>query len=209
VVALLPSLALAAGTAPEDRLEVQAEVGVSTGQAATLVGLGGGLREGPFTVIGAAGFGARGDWFDTGGSDRPGFGAATLQLGLDAATGPIRAGLAVLGDAVLVDAVEEGCDTERDGCRHGWFWGADGGAELGVGVQPAYGVRLSGPGTHGAGFVTFLGVQPNTRFGTLYWFTPRLDLAIYGRDADWSLHTWAGRYGLGVGLGRRLSRPAR
>ena len=188
---------------------MQGEVGVVTGQTALVAELGGGVRGGAFTVIGSAGFGARGDWFDTGASRRPGFGMGTLQLGLDGKAGGSRVGGAVLVDAVLIDAVEEGCAERGEGCRHGWFWGSDEGLEMGVGVQPAYGVRIAGTGSSGAGFVTFLGVQPNERFETLFWFTPRIDLAIYGRESDWSLHTWAGRYGLGFGLGRRLTRPPR
>jgi hypothetical protein len=199
------SLALAAGTAPEDRLEMQAEVGVVTAQPALVAGLGGGVRRGPVTLIGSAAFGARGDWFQTGASRQPGFGMGTVQLGLDGDAGASRVGLAVLADAVLIDAVEEGCGIGRSGCRHGWFWGSD--DALGLGVQPAYGMRVAGAGGSGAAFVTFLGLQPNYRFDILYWFTPRIDLAVYGRESSWSIHTWAGRYGLGVGIGRRLSRP--
>jgi hypothetical protein len=200
----LSSLAWAAGTAPEDRLELQAELGVVTARPALAVGAGGGVRERGLTVLGAAAFGARGDWFGTGSSRQPGFGLATVQLGLDTPAGSSRFGVAALVDAVLIETIEEGCG--RAGCRHGWFWGADDG--LGVGVQPAYGLRVAGAGGSGAAFATFLGVQPYFLY-TEPEVAPRLDLAVYGRTSAWSIHAWAGRYGLGFGVGRRLSAPQR
>lgn len=101
--------AFAAGTTPDDRVEIWADAGVATGQAALAFGIGAGMREGPLTLLGTAGFGGRANLFQTGVSERPGFGLATLAgaLALDKRS---AISAVLLLDAALLDTAERGKD---------------------------------------------------------------------------------------------------
>jgi hypothetical protein len=199
--------ALAAGTTPDDRVEVWSDMGLMTGQVGLAFGFGAGLHEGRLTLLGTAGVGGRGNLFKTGVSQRPGFGLASLAAGWDLEPGGTLA-LMVLLDVALLDTIEQDCGrpTRKD-CRHYLFAGTESNPELGISLQPAVGVKLGGSGTSGASFSTTIGVQPHWLYDQHYWFSPRIDLAI--GEGQWSAHAWAGRYGMAVGLGHRLSRPNR
>lgn len=202
----LSSIAHAAGTAPEDRVEVTAESGLVTRLGAVGFGLGGGFREQAFTLVATGGFGGRID-LDGGGPSQPGYGLGSLALGLDAPTEEgARMGVALLTDWVVLDTEEQGC-TPRFGCRHAWFVGTDGPPGLGIGVSPAIGARISGSGPSGARYSSTLGWQPSLVEDEFEWWVPRLDFALWSERGGYSLHAWAGRYGLGLGLGYRLFGP--
>jgi hypothetical protein len=199
--------ALAAGTTPDDRVEVWSDTGLMTGQVGLAFGFGAGLHQGGFSLLGTAGVGGRGNLFKTGVSQRPGFGIASLAAGWDLdASGALA--LVAIVDAALLDNIEQDCGrpTRKD-CRHYLFLGSEADPELGLSLQPAVGLRLGGHGSSGAAFSATLGVQPHWLYDQHFWFAPRIDLAI--GEGQWSAHAWAGRYGMAVGMGHRLSRPRR
>jgi hypothetical protein len=203
VLTLLAAPALASGTTPEDRVEVFADTGVFTGQLGVSFGVGAGLRRGVAAIRAIAGVGGRDDPLGTGASDRPGFGLGTLAVALDAPTSARgRFGLDAILDAALLDRVEQDCTDQ--GCRHQFFVPL--GLEAGVSAQPALELRVSGVGESGAGFALGLGMQPHTWKNGRVLPTPRMDLAVT-LGQDWSVHSWVGRYGGSIGVGRTLSRP--
>jgi hypothetical protein len=199
--------ALAAGTTPDDRVEVWSDMGLMTGQVGLAFGFGAGMHKRGLTLLGTAGVGVRGNLFKTGVSERPGFGMASLAAGWDLDPRGTMA-LIVLVDVALLDTIEQDCGrpTRKD-CRHYLFVGSESEPELGLSLQPAAGVRFGGQGTSGAAFSTTIGVQPHWLYDQHFWFAPRVDLAI--GEGQWSAHAWAGRYGMALGLGHRLSRPRR
>lgn len=199
--------AFAAGTTPDDRVEIWADAGVATGQAALAFGIGAGMREGPLTLLGTAGFGGRANLFQTGVSERPGFGLATLAgaLALDKRS---AISAVLLLDAALLDTAERACGAPADGaCRHRLFVGMERNPTLGISLQPAAGARISGVGASGSAFSATFAIQPHWLRENHLWFAPRLDIAAL--EGSWSAHAWAGRYGLAIGIGHRLSRPGR
>lgn len=202
VLLLATPFARAAGTAPDDRMEASVEGGVVTARGAVGFGLGGGLRRGPFTFVATGGFGGR---IDIGGSGQPGYGLGSVALGLDTDADGMRIGAVLLTDWVVLDTSEQDCSV-RFGCRHEWFVGLEVPPTLGIGVEPATGVRLSGDGPSGASWSATFAWQPSIVDDELWWFVPRLDLAVWGAADNLSVHAWAGRYGVALGLGYRLTR---
>ncbi len=200
---VLPS-SFAAGSAPEDRVEVSAETGVVTNEGAIGFGLGAGLRRGPLAVVGTAGFGGRTNFADR--PSDPGYGLGSLAVALDGDAGAMRVGLVLLTDLVVLPTAEQGCD-RLVGCRHEWFVGLETPPELGIGASPAGGLRVSGTGASGSAFALSMGLQPSIIEEELYWYLPRFDLAVWSTRNRVSIHAWGGRYGLAVGFGYRISRP--
>ncbi|MCB9689231.1 MAG: hypothetical protein H6738_11415 [Alphaproteobacteria bacterium] len=197
---LLAHAAHAAGTAPDDRLELSVESGVVTNRAALGFGLGGGVRRGPLTVVATGSFGGRLA------IEPAGYGLGSLALALDTPTaGGVRVGWLLMTDWVVLDTSEQACSA-RFGCRHEWFVGLETPPTLGVGVAPATGFRFSGTGPSGASWSVDLAWQPTYLDDDWWWFVPRLDLGVWGSRDSLSLHAFAGRYGLGLGLGYRLTR---
>ncbi|MCA9494423.1 MAG: hypothetical protein KC621_31065 [Myxococcales bacterium] len=192
--------AVASGSAPDDRVEMSLESAVVTNRMALGFGLGGGLRRGAFTAVATGSFGGR---FAM---EPAGYGLGSVALAVDAPVeGGVRIGPLLMTDWVVLDTSEQDCSA-RFGCRHAWFVGSEVPPTLGFGVAPAAGLRFSGTGPSGASWSTGVAWQPTYIDDEWWWWVPRLDVGIWGPRDSLSLHGFAGRYGIGLGLGYRLTR---
>jgi hypothetical protein len=195
----------------DGRLELVSEAGIYTSQSGVGFGLGGAARTGP-VVAGVTGVvGGRIPTFGTPISERAGIGLATVELELrfGAEPGLEPVGLVALLDAAALDPAERDCVNEQ--CRMQYFTAVPTKEPtLGLGVQPAFGLRvLGGVGGDGVHSALLLGLQPTHFYDAQVWFLPRVDLTVWRADRPWSIRWWAGRYGTAVGFGYALSSPRR
>ncbi len=208
---ILLAAATALATVPEGRTELLGDVGIMQGQLGIGAGVGAAARRGAVVALGTATVAARTALCGDGGicvlpagSRNPAAGLWTLALAADAETGSVRFGVVGLVDGAVLDVAEEGCQ-RRGGCRHE-LWVDHPRIPVGVSFAPAAGIRITGVGASGTRFATTLAVQPTERNDVTIALAPRLDL-VADLTRDLSVHWWAGRYGMVVGLGYRLSPP--
>lgn len=199
---LLALAASALAVVPEGQTDLIVDAGVMTSQLGLALGLGSGLRSGALALLGSGTFGARVDAFGQAASLNPAVSWLQATVILDQDTGSSRVGIALTLDAAILDQAEEQC-FRRQGCRHNLWLGSPR-LPVGLSYAPAASVRISGSGASGSAFALNAGLQPTIRFDNNGLLNPRLDLVLPVSEGL-SVHGYAGRYGMWLGLGYRLS----
>ncbi|HHO54050.1 MAG TPA: hypothetical protein ENK18_25060 [Deltaproteobacteria bacterium] len=201
--ALAPALApVALAVVPDGQTDLLVDAGVMTSQLGFALGLGSSLRRGALALSYSGTFGARADAFGQAASLNPAMSWMSLGLLLDRDTDAYRVGAQLILDAAILDQAEEQC-FRREGCRHN-LWLHPPASPVGLSYAPAVALRIAGSGASGTPFALTLGAQPTIRFDHNGLLNPRLDLVLPISEVV-SVHGYAGRYGLWVGLGYQLS----